>query len=61
MTKSKDRKLAEEAMRILNRMINHDDPCRYDYHGYRQNHNLHERPCPHEEAKRLFEKEGIKW
>lgn len=30
------------------------DPCEYDHHGLCQAHSLHERPCPHEEAKALL-------
>ena len=31
--------------------------CNFDHHGYCQTHNLHERPCPHERAKKILGKE----
>jgi len=33
-----------------------EDECHYDHHGYCQTHNGHERPCPHETAKKLLRK-----
>jgi hypothetical protein len=45
--------LLAEALDIL-RLMTDPDPCDYDYHDLCQTHNLHDRPCPHERAKVLF-------
>ena len=37
-------------LRLLYEFVE-DDPCEYDHHDLCQSHNLHHRPCPHEEAK----------
>jgi len=42
-----------ETLRALVTELVDADPCRYDHHGYCQTHSLHEKPCPHEQAKDL--------
>ncbi len=46
----------QKAYDILSTIINScDEKCRYDHHGYCQTHWLHDKPCPIEQAKELFQ------
>lgn len=36
---------------LLSEFVEDDDPCQYDNNDLCQSHNLHQRPCPHEQAK----------
>lgn len=40
-------------VQLLQELVDPDD-CWYDHHGYCQAHNLHEAPCPHEQAKQIL-------
>jgi len=44
---------APELLRLVSEMAD-SSPCRYDHHGYCQEHFLHMRPCPHERANELL-------
>lgn len=38
-----------------------DTPCRFDHHGYCQEHGwLDEGPCPHRQADKLLRKAGVR-
>jgi hypothetical protein len=45
-------KAERDRLRALVADFTDPDPCQYDHHGLCQVHSLHERPCPHEVAKR---------
>lgn len=47
------RRCCEQLLSLVADFVD-DSPCRYDHHGYCQNHSLHERPCPHETAKHVL-------
>lgn len=44
------RRCVESLIHLIDELTD-SGPCRYDHHGYCQEHNLHEKPCPHETAK----------
>lgn len=44
-----------ELIAVLEDLID-SEACSYDHHGYCQSHSLHEKPCPHERAKKLLAK-----
>jgi hypothetical protein len=46
------------ALDILADLIDAEEDCRYDHHGFCQMHGLRERPCAHERAKKLLLKYG---
>lgn len=45
----------DELTKLLNELTD-DSECRYDHHGYCQEHSLGSYPCPHERAKKLIGK-----
>ena len=44
----------KEMVELIQDFIFENDDCSYDHHGHCQAHNLDDKPCPHERAKKML-------